>query len=213
MMNKSESEIDMESERKAHWERVYAVRAVEALSWFQPRAARSMELIAATGVALSAPIIDVGGGASILVDDLHEARYANITVLDIPAAALDAARFGQPGPAPAPRRCYPWQRPTPATHGGHMAASKRPKPAKPVAAKKPYQVPSPNGAREDDYYWLRDDTRKNPEMLAYLNAENAYADAVLAPTKAKADALYREIVGHIKQDDASVPYAKHGYFY
>ncbi|WP_010543674.1 S9 family peptidase [Sphingomonas elodea] len=87
-------------------------------------------------------------------------------------------------------------------------------PTPPVAAKKPYTVKAPFGAtREDPYYWLRDDTRKNPEMLAYLAAENAYADAVLAPTKAMADTLYRETIGHIKQDDASVPYAKHGYFY
>lgn len=87
-------------------------------------------------------------------------------------------------------------------------------PTPPVAAKKPYTVKAPFGAtREDPYYWLRDDTRKNPEMLGYLAAENAYADAVLAPTRPKADALYREIVGHIKQDDASVPYARHGYVY
>jgi oligopeptidase B len=87
-------------------------------------------------------------------------------------------------------------------------------PTPPVAAKKPYTVKAPFGAtREDPYYWLRDDTRKNPEMLAYLAAENAYADAVLAPTKRMADTLYREIIGHIKQDDASVPYAKHGYVY
>ncbi len=91
-MNNSESQFHMKSERKAHWERVYEARAVEALSWFQPHAERSMELIAATGVELSAPIIDVGGGASILVDDLHEAGYGNLSVLDISAAALDAAR-------------------------------------------------------------------------------------------------------------------------
>jgi oligopeptidase B len=83
----------------------------------------------------------------------------------------------------------------------------------PVAAKKPFQVTSPNGAREDDYYWLRDDTRKNLEMLAYLKAENAYADTVLAPTKPLQDALFKEIVGRIKQDDSSVPYLKHGYYY
>jgi ubiquinone/menaquinone biosynthesis C-methylase UbiE len=80
------------TERKQHWERVYGARAVETVSWFQPRAKRSMELIAATGVGLSAPIIDVGGGASILVDDLHEAGYTNLSVLDISSAALDAAR-------------------------------------------------------------------------------------------------------------------------
>lgn len=86
-------------------------------------------------------------------------------------------------------------------------------PQPPVAAKKPFQVTSPHGARDDEYYWLRDDTRKNAEMLAYLNAENAYADAVLAPLKPLEETLYKEIVGRIKQDDASVPYLKRGYWY
>jgi oligopeptidase B len=86
-------------------------------------------------------------------------------------------------------------------------------PKPPVAAKRPFQVTSPNGARADDYYWLRDDTRKNPDMLAYLAAENAYADAVLAPTKPLQDKIYEEIVGRIKQDDSTVPYRKNGYVY
>ncbi|WP_082472568.1 S9 family peptidase [Sphingomonas sp. Leaf357] len=90
-------------------------------------------------------------------------------------------------------------------------AQETPKP--PVAAKKPFLVKSPNGARQDDYYWLRDDTRKNPEMLADLKAENAYADAVLSPTKPLQDTLYKEVVGRIKQDDSSVPYLKRGYYY
>lgn len=90
-------------------------------------------------------------------------------------------------------------------------AQDAPKP--PVAAKRPFQVTSPNGAREDDYYWLRDDTRKNPEMLAYLAAENTYADAMLAPSKPLQGKLYGEIVGRIKQDDSSVPYRKRGYYY
>lgn len=95
-----------------------------------------------------------------------------------------------------------------------MAQDAPPSSAKPpVAAKKPFQVKSPNGAREDDYYWLRDDTRKNPEMLAYLNAENAYIDSVMAPTKPLQDAIYKEIVGRIKQDDSTVPYRKNGYYY
>jgi oligopeptidase B len=85
--------------------------------------------------------------------------------------------------------------------------------APPRPARKPHQVPSPNGARADDYYWLRDDTRKNPEMLAYLAAENAYADARLAPLKPLQTRLYDETVAHIKQDDASVPHRKHGYWY
>ena len=83
----------------------------------------------------------------------------------------------------------------------------------PHVAKKPYQVASPNGPRADDYYWLRDDTRKNPEMLAYLAAENSYADLQLAPLKDLQARLYAETVSHIKQDDSSVPYAKNGYWY
>ena len=85
-------------------------------------------------------------------------------------------------------------------------------PTPPVAAQKPYTVKGPVD-RNDEYYWLRDDTRKNPEMLAYLNAENAYADAYLAPLKPLEDRLYGEIVGRIKQDDASVPVLERGYYY
>ena len=80
-------------------------------------------------------------------------------------------------------------------------------PTPPDAAKKPYVVKAPHGAeREDEYYWLRDDKRENPDMLGYLKAENAYADALLGPLKPVQDKLYEEIVARIKQDDASVPY-------
>ncbi|HTJ62891.1 MAG TPA: S9 family peptidase [Alphaproteobacteria bacterium] len=83
----------------------------------------------------------------------------------------------------------------------------------PLAEKRPFMVTSPNGAREDDYYWLRDDTRKDSKMLAYLAAENAYTDTAMAPAKVLKDALYGEFVGRVKQDDSSVPYFKHGYWY
>lgn len=87
-------------------------------------------------------------------------------------------------------------------------------PAPPDVAKKPYTVKAPHGAqRGDEYYWLRDDKRKNPEMLAYLNAENAYVDTVMKPLKPLEDKLYGEIVGRIKQDDSSVPYRERGYWY
>ena len=85
-------------------------------------------------------------------------------------------------------------------------------PTPPVAAQKPHIVKGLQD-RDDPYYWLRDDTRKNPEMLAYLKAENAYADAVLAPTKPLQDKLFKEIVGHIKEDDSSVPVHDRGYWY
>lgn len=83
-----------------------------------------------------------------------------------------------------------------------------------MVAKKPHAVSAPHGAvRNDDYYWLRDDSRTNPEMLAVLDAENAYADAVLAKSRPVAGTLYTEIIGRIKQDDSSVPYFKKGYWY
>ncbi len=87
-------------------------------------------------------------------------------------------------------------------------------PAPPIAAKKPHEVKAPFGAvRQDEYYWLRDDTRKNPELLSYLAAENTYADALLASSKPLADTLYKETVARIKQDDASVPYMLRGHWY
>ena len=85
-------------------------------------------------------------------------------------------------------------------------------PVPPVAAQKPHIVKGPLD-RNDPYYWLRDDTRKDPEMLAYLKAENDYADAVLAPTKPLQEQLFNEVVGRIKQDDSSVPALERGYWY
>ncbi len=86
--------------------------------------------------------------------------------------------------------------------------------AAPDAKRIPHVVTAPHGAqRNDDYYWLRDDARKNPEVIGYLEAENAYADEVLAPTKALQETLYQEIVARIKQDDASVPFRDKGWWY
>ncbi len=85
-------------------------------------------------------------------------------------------------------------------------------PTPPSAAQKAYTVKGPH-ERNDPYYWLRDDTRKNADMLGYLKAENAYADSVLAPTKPLQDKLFKEIIGRIKQDDSSVPVRDRGYYY
>jgi oligopeptidase B len=63
----------------------------------------------------------------------------------------------------------------------------------------------------DDYFWLREKT--NPEVAAYLEAENAYADAFMAPTKPFQETLYNEILSHIKQTDMQVPYRKGDFFY
>jgi oligopeptidase B len=86
-------------------------------------------------------------------------------------------------------------------------------PVAPVAAKKPYDVKSPHGTRNDPYYWLRDDTRKNADVIAYLDAEKAYANAILAPEKAVEDKLFSEMRSRIKEDDSSVPTFDDGYWY
>lgn len=75
-----------------HWERVYGSQAATEVSWFQEHAERSLRLIRETGVSRAACIIDVGGGASTLVDDLLADGYENLTVLDLSQRALAAAR-------------------------------------------------------------------------------------------------------------------------
>lgn len=78
--------------RKTHWEGVYGAKAPESVSWYQPQASRSLELIKESGVGPFGRIIDVGAGASVLVDNLLDAGYRDLTVLDISAAALERAR-------------------------------------------------------------------------------------------------------------------------
>ena len=77
---------------KNHWEHVYSTKKTESVSWFQEHAEQSMRLIRATGVPCSAGIIDVGGGASTLVDDLLSSGYCAVSVLDLAAAALSVAK-------------------------------------------------------------------------------------------------------------------------
>jgi oligopeptidase B len=83
----------------------------------------------------------------------------------------------------------------------------------PVAAVRAHTVTSPHGERSDPYYWLRDDERRDPEVLAYLTAENAYHARHMAQPKSLEDKVYGEIVARLKQDDATVPYRKNGYWY
>lgn len=77
---------------KSHWEAVYSTKSPDSVSWFQDHAEESLRLIASTRLGSEAAIIDVGGGASKLVDDLLTAGYADISVLDLSAAAMVAAR-------------------------------------------------------------------------------------------------------------------------
>jgi SAM-dependent methyltransferase len=80
-------------ESRDHWERVYSTKQTDDVSWFQEHAERSLRLIRGTGVPCSAAIIDVGGGASTLIDDLLLDGYTALTVLDLSSTALGAAKI------------------------------------------------------------------------------------------------------------------------
>jgi oligopeptidase B len=85
--------------------------------------------------------------------------------------------------------------------------------APPLAARKPHVVASPHGDREDPYYWLRDDTRTDPDVLAYLEAENAYLAQVMAPVDSLRAALLEELTGRLAPDESDPPYPMRGYAY
>jgi oligopeptidase B len=95
----------------------------------------------------------------------------------------------------------------------HSAAATPATPVPPKAAARPHRIEENGHVRVDDYFWLRDDARKSPEVLAYLEAENAYTEAVLAPTKPLQEKIYSELVSRLKQDEDSVPFHKNGYWY
>ena len=83
----------------------------------------------------------------------------------------------------------------------------------PIAAIRPRRLTSPFGDRIDSYYWLRDDDREDPQILAYLAAENAYRRATMARTADLETRVYAEIVARLPRSDASVPYFKQGFWY
>jgi oligopeptidase B len=92
----------------------------------------------------------------------------------------------------------------------------------PIAEKTPFELKIHGETRIDNYYWMRlSDEQKSAEkkdaqtqkVYDYLNAENDYCNALMKHTVAFQESLYKEMVGRIKQDDASVPYFKNGYWY
>jgi oligopeptidase B len=83
--------------------------------------------------------------------------------------------------------------------------------APPVARPEPTVTTLHGTNLTDNYAWLRD--KSSPETLAYLNAENAYTEAAMAPTEALQKQLYDEMLSHIKETDESVPYRMNGFFY
>ncbi|KAK8924147.1 hypothetical protein KSP39_PZI019850 [Platanthera zijinensis] len=83
----------------------------------------------------------------------------------------------------------------------------------PVAKKVRHEMEMFGDVRVDDYYWLRDDTRSNPEILSYLKAENDYTNQSMSSVKQFEDQLYAEIRARIKEDDISAPIRKGSYYY
>src|SRR5882672_9594820 len=81
----------------------------------------------------------------------------------------------------------------------------------PVAKKVPKIDVLHGDIRQDDYYWLRE--KDDPEVLAYLRAENAYTDGVMKPQESFQESLYQELLARIKEDDSSVPYRRGAHFY
>lgn len=83
----------------------------------------------------------------------------------------------------------------------------------PKANKIPHVMTEHGDSRTDNYYWLRDDARKDKQVIDYLNAENAYTESVMAAGKTLENTLYNEMVERMAQNDASVPYDYNGYTY
>ncbi len=79
-------------ERKAHWENIYAAKAPGGVSWYRRHLETSLSLILGTGLGTDAAVIDIGGGASTLADDLLENGFGDVTVLDISAGAIAASQ-------------------------------------------------------------------------------------------------------------------------
>lgn len=86
-------------------------------------------------------------------------------------------------------------------------------PQPPVAKKVAHEMTIHDDTRVDNYYWMRDDSRTDPEILSHLEAENAYKEAMLADTKSLQEKLYNEMVSRLEKDKSTVPYRQGDYFY
>jgi hypothetical protein len=80
------------SDRGRHWDDTYRISGVEAVSWYQPEPVMSLELIRVLDIDPSEPVIDVGGGASVLVDRLVDSGFGDLSVLDVSKVSLEECR-------------------------------------------------------------------------------------------------------------------------
>jgi oligopeptidase B len=97
------------------------------------------------------------------------------------------------------------------TSGAPLTMSQEHMPKPPVAKKTPHPTKIHGEMLPDDYFWMRE--KSSPEVISYLEAENAYTDAVMKPTQEFQKRLYDEMLGRIKQTDLSVPYREGEYYY
>ncbi|MGY6631802.1 MAG: S9 family peptidase [Wenzhouxiangella sp.] len=116
----------------------------------------------------------------------------------------------QPDTAPGDS---PAQDAAPATGSGQSDQGSAPRLEAPLAEQRPHIVSAPGGDREDPWYWLRDDERADEDILAYLEAENAFADQELAHLADLRSRLFDEMRGRIQEDDSTVPYLDRGFWY
>ncbi|HSQ66159.1 MAG TPA: class I SAM-dependent methyltransferase [Polyangiaceae bacterium] len=87
------------SATEEHWQRIYGTKAAREVSWYEPVATTSLALIEAAGAKPDEPLVDVGAGASVLVDGLLERGFSDVTLVDVSPAALETvrARLGEAG--------------------------------------------------------------------------------------------------------------------
>src|SRR5262249_61703961 len=109
-------------------------------------------------------------------------------------------------PAPAPVAKAPVPKPAPAAPAPVPSG-----PQPPVAKRIPHPQTLHGRELADDYYWLRE--KDKPDVVAYLQAESAFADAGMQPTVPLQEKLYKEILGRVQETDVTVPYRDGGYFY
>jgi len=83
----------------------------------------------------------------------------------------------------------------------------------PMPEKRPHEMTLHDHTSVDEYFWLRDDTRKDPDMLAYLEEENSYFDKMMAHNAGLQDTLFKEMTGRLDPDESSVPYQEGDYWY
>ncbi|KAL4592988.1 hypothetical protein LXL04_005997 [Taraxacum kok-saghyz] len=94
-----------------------------------------------------------------------------------------------------------------------MAATDTKIPQPPMAKKVKHEMEMFGDVRVDNYYWLRDDSRSNPEIISHLQQENAYTDFIMSGTKHLEDQIYTELRSRIKEADISAPVRKGPYYY